>query len=68
MSGPNGDPDVSMEDGIINDEDEFSEEGNATKPMKESMSCDTDSSSLLHEVRLRVKTKVIKIYITKLCR
>lgn len=28
MSGPNGDPDVSIDDGIINDEDEFSEEGN----------------------------------------
>lgn len=26
MSGPNGDPDVSMDDGIINDEDDFSEE------------------------------------------
>lgn len=28
MSGPNGDPDVSIDDGIINDEDEFGEEGN----------------------------------------
>lgn len=27
MSGPNGDPDVSADDGIIEDEDEFSEEG-----------------------------------------
>ncbi|XP_018931923.1 UPF0184 protein C9orf16 homolog [Cyprinus carpio] len=26
MSGPNGDPDVSADDGIIEDEDEFSEE------------------------------------------
>lgn len=26
MSGPNGDPDVSIDDGIINDEDEFSDE------------------------------------------
>lgn len=28
MSGPNGDPHVSIDDGIINDEDEFGEEGN----------------------------------------
>lgn len=28
MSGPNGDPNISMDDGIINDEDEFDEEGN----------------------------------------
>lgn len=28
MSGPNGDPAVSIDDGIINDEDEFGEEGN----------------------------------------
>lgn len=28
MSGPNGDPGVSIDDGIINDEDEFGEEGN----------------------------------------
>ncbi len=27
MSGPNGDPDVSVDDGIIEDEDEFNEEG-----------------------------------------
>lgn len=26
MSGPNGDPNISSEDGIINDEDEFGEE------------------------------------------
>ncbi|XP_059405315.1 UPF0184 protein C9orf16 homolog [Carassius carassius] len=26
MSGPNGDPDVSVDDGIIEDEDEFNEE------------------------------------------
>ncbi|XP_067114087.1 UPF0184 protein C9orf16 homolog [Osmerus mordax] len=26
MSGPNGDPDLSMDDGIIDDEDEFSVE------------------------------------------
>ncbi|XP_071752158.1 bublin coiled-coil protein [Centroberyx gerrardi] len=26
MSGPNGDPNISMDDGIIDDEDEFSEE------------------------------------------
>lgn len=26
MSGPNGDPNISIEDGIINDEDEFGEE------------------------------------------
>ncbi|XP_077079457.1 bublin coiled-coil protein isoform X1 [Siphateles boraxobius] len=26
MSGPNGDPDISADDGIIEDEDEFSEE------------------------------------------
>ncbi|XP_040915229.1 UPF0184 protein C9orf16 homolog [Toxotes jaculatrix] len=26
MSGPNGDPDISIDDGIINDEDEFGEE------------------------------------------
>ncbi|XP_041754284.1 bublin coiled-coil protein isoform X2 [Coregonus clupeaformis] len=28
MSGPNGDPNFSIDDGIIDDEDEFSEEGN----------------------------------------
>lgn len=28
MSGPNGDPNISNEDGIINDEDDFDEEGN----------------------------------------
>lgn len=27
MSGPNGDPTISVDDGIINDEDEFGEEG-----------------------------------------
>lgn len=27
MSGPNGDPNISVDDGIIEDEDEFSEEG-----------------------------------------
>jgi len=27
MSGPNGDPDISADNGIIEDEDEFSEEG-----------------------------------------
>ncbi len=27
MSGPNGDPDVSVDDGIIEDEEEFNEEG-----------------------------------------
>nr|XP_019937790.1 PREDICTED: UPF0184 protein C9orf16 homolog [Paralichthys olivaceus] len=26
MSGPNGDPSMSMEDGVINDEDEFGDE------------------------------------------
>ncbi|KAK2819206.1 hypothetical protein Q5P01_024767 [Channa striata] len=26
MSGPNGDPDISVDDGIINEEDEFDEE------------------------------------------
>ncbi|XP_061911281.1 UPF0184 protein C9orf16 homolog [Entelurus aequoreus] len=26
MSGPNGDPDISIDDGIIEDEDEFSDE------------------------------------------
>lgn len=30
MSGPNGDPHISIDDGIIDDgEDEFEEEGNA---------------------------------------
>lgn len=29
MSGPNGDPNISMDDGIINDEDEFGDEGKA---------------------------------------
>lgn len=29
MSGPNGDPNISPED-IINDEDEFGEEGNVS--------------------------------------
>lgn len=28
MSGPNGDPNVSTEDGIINDDDDFGDEGN----------------------------------------
>lgn len=28
MSGPNGDPNISAEDGIINDDDDFSSEGN----------------------------------------
>ncbi len=29
MSGPNGDPNISIDDGIINDEDDFGdEEGN----------------------------------------
>lgn len=29
MSGPNGDPDMSIDEGIINDEDDFGdEEGN----------------------------------------
>lgn len=28
MSGPNGDPNISTEGGIINDEDDFGEEGN----------------------------------------
>lgn len=28
MSGPNGDPNISIDDGIINDEDEFGDEGN----------------------------------------
>ena len=28
MSGPNGDPSMSMEDGIINDEDDFGDGGN----------------------------------------
>lgn len=27
MSGPNGDPNVSTEDGIINDDDDFGGEG-----------------------------------------
>lgn len=27
MSGPNGDPNISVDDGIIEDEDEFNEEG-----------------------------------------
>lgn len=30
MSGPNGDPSISVDDGIINDEDDFDEEGNKT--------------------------------------
>lgn len=28
MSGPNGDPNLSIEESIINDEDEFGDEGN----------------------------------------
>lgn len=28
MSGPNGDPNISVEDGIINDDDDFGSEGN----------------------------------------
>ncbi|XP_020321001.1 UPF0184 protein C9orf16 homolog isoform X1 [Oncorhynchus nerka] len=28
MSGPNGDPNIPSDDGIIEDEDEFNEEGN----------------------------------------
>lgn len=28
MSGPNGEPNISIDDGIINDEDEFGDEGN----------------------------------------
>lgn len=28
MSGPNGDPNISADDGIIDDEDEFNDEGN----------------------------------------
>lgn len=28
MSGPNGDPNISIDEGIINDEDEFGDEGN----------------------------------------
>lgn len=28
MSGPNGDPNISLEDGIIDDEDDFGDEGN----------------------------------------
>lgn len=28
MSGPNGDPNISIEEGIINDEDDFGDEGN----------------------------------------
>lgn len=28
MSGPNGDPNLSLEDGIIDDEDDFGDEGN----------------------------------------
>lgn len=27
MSGPNGDPNISIDDGIINDEDDFEVEG-----------------------------------------
>lgn len=27
MSGPNGDPDISIDDGIIEDGDEFGDEG-----------------------------------------
>lgn len=27
MSGPNGDPDMSIDDGFINDEDDFEDEG-----------------------------------------
>lgn len=30
MSGPNGDPNISVDADIINDEDEFDEEGNKT--------------------------------------
>lgn len=33
MSGPNGDPSISVNDGIINDEDEFDEEGNKTSAL-----------------------------------
>lgn len=29
MSGPNGDPNIPIDEGIINDEDEFDDEGNA---------------------------------------
>lgn len=28
MSGPNGDPNISTDDGIINDDDDFGDEGN----------------------------------------
>lgn len=28
MSGPNGDPNISAEDGVINDDDDFGSEGN----------------------------------------
>lgn len=31
MSGPNGDPNISPDDSIINDEDDFGEEGKTTK-------------------------------------
>lgn len=34
MSGPNGDPNVSAEDGIIDDEDEFEDEGKSHVRMK----------------------------------
>ena len=57
MSGPNGDPNISIDDGIINDEDEFEDEGNlqacsfigidasnviAVNGEIDLMSCDTD--------------------------
>lgn len=30
MSGPNGDPNISTDNGIIDDEDEFGDEGNVS--------------------------------------
>lgn len=27
MSGPNGDPDISSDDGIVNDDDDFGDQG-----------------------------------------
>lgn len=45
MSGPNGDPNISMEDGIINDDDEFDDEG--TDPMSSFIIVEANDAALL---------------------
>lgn len=56
MSGPNGDPNISAENGIIDDEDEFGEEGNV------SVHCNLTNWFILHELMENEPHKAFSVY------